>query len=255
MLQATFALALTFSTAYAGSCRQAAVTLGGSAAALSMLSGYSTVREYIMAQDLERMLMQRIDLRSTNWLYNREWKNYESGQRATIVYSRDPHLNRMVTEMRATRTRLSDLGYQIAAARQHNEVLARHNNRARLQQGQEYLGSLEQAKRNNTAHLRMLENNVAREAPRNPIRLTLNVASKGRMAERLAQMSAQGMSVYTIEYLPSAVARRFTGASLRHGAILAATAVTLGLISAEELVSGRIACYREAEVDRMRGNR
>jgi hypothetical protein len=252
----TFVLALSTlsSTGFAQTCR--------GFAACSMVAGVSEIRGRIAMKDIEKRFtrdLMRVSASNSlgkNVVTDEMVNKIRPGDKIIITYSVSNHLNVVTQKVIALDEQIAGVSEElrnvaIEAHRVENNTIGFRNPQAvssdlaRLKDKANTLlsikASLEQSKA-----MEMKKFSITRS----PVTRVILDANDNIVGHELKAMLTSGKSIYAVQRVPNVVMKKIASAS-RNGWILAATAVALGLVTMEELTSGRISRNLDAEFERM----
>lgn len=250
------------SPAHAVGCRGAQV-IAGSSAAGAMVAGYRGYRAFSRARDIEKVS-------ATTFFSGRGSPEASANQvqaddKVTIEYNLSREANRRhhigVLESNIDSEHASASSYRsmaINAAMPKTETYTDSNGHLQTRTvpgdfGQQmmYNNMAESAER----EARQLERQLAEvragrgTVPVYRLEKVLERTGQVGVAAQITEFSREGSRILKMTRLPRAAVLRIARAA-RNGWILVATAVGLGLIAGEQVLSDRISCLREQELGR-----
>lgn len=254
-----FALVLTAvlsSSSFAEEKCNRRCTSTGAASAAAMSAGYTALKGYINIRDIERRFLKDVFVYKSamNFSgYDSHIRKIRPGDKVYIEYSKSSHLNVSNAKMEQLRQSYSKVTGEIAELNAQLEQAKKpkvFGFGAGKVDGDE-VRKLESmiASRKQYADVINTEARAVSAASRvkhSPVTIILKNTNDNDVAYKLRELVDSGKSVYTVKRVPNSIMRKLARA--RNGYILAGTAVAIGLISAEEIYSGRIAVKREEEL-------
>lgn len=251
-------LSLTFESALANnSCGVRRAATAASSAASAMVSGY-TAHRFIKASDVERAAVQaRILLATPKW--RNQLNQFQQGDDLFVIYARNPEITRLQGIVESQKKRIEKLSQEsVELSKEYYSLkrtlgqnawespeIARMENRIK-KLADVQLSGLQRMNRT------LAQLNQLKEAtPVNPVRLRLRQTSIAALDASMEGLEKSGAYVHSIEVLPRSTVRSLS--RIRTGGwVLAASALTAGVLTVDQLASGKIACYREHEMRSMR---
>lgn len=247
------ALTVLSSTSFAEERCNRKCTTGGAAAAATMTAGYTALKGYISIRDIEKRFLVDVFKPGLRLPGDYNSSSIRPGDKVRITYSESSHLNGQYSKLEELSPKIREIidqKVEIEAALQRaknprvfgfiakevdaDEVKILTNELNRLSRIHESLGN----------QVDQIKNSMkVRHAAKTII---LKNTNDNHVAYKIRELVESGKSVYGIKKVPSSIMRKMARA--RNGYILAGTAVAIGLISAEEIYSGRIAVKREEEL-------
>lgn len=249
-----FVLATTLcSASFASEKCDRKCTSTGAAAAATMTAGYTALKGYISIRDIEKRFLVDVFKPSLKLPGDYNVNKIRPGDKVTITYSESSHLNTQYAKIQYLDENLEKLSKYI------NELQSELKN-AKNPKTFGFIAKEVDADevRALTRELAKAEegyNNLLREVHKVNQGLKVRHAAKtivlrntndNQVAYKLRELVESGKSVYKVKKVPSSIMRKLARA--RNGYILAGTAVAIGLITAEEVLAGRIAVKREEEL-------
>lgn len=249
-----FVLATTLcSASFASEKCDRKCTSTGAAAAATMTAGYTALKGYISIRDIEKRFLVDVFKPSLKLPGSYNVNKIRPGDKVRITFSESSHINSQYSKLETISTNLVELKkYENAL----NEDLYRAKNPgifgfiAKKPDAQEVAKILEELDQVQT-NLNLLKKEVQNVERALQIRhqaktIILKNTNDNQVAYKIRELVESGKSVYGIKKVPSSIMRKLARA--RNGYILAGTAVAIGLITAEEVLAGRIAVKREEEL-------
>jgi hypothetical protein len=238
----TLSLILSFSAFGAEKSRR---SQQGAQAAATMTAGYSVMKGFIKASDIEKRFSQLIYETFSGHPNQMIYSSIESGDKITIKYSNSDHLyqefeqkNLLNKEYKSLLDERKLIERRIRFAQTNGDLKLA----AQLTKEQEQIvGAMEKNVRKSNGVLRRIK--MSQVSPKT---IVLSNASEQEVAYKIRSLVDGRKSVYAVKRVPGSVVKKMARA--RNGYILAGTAVALGLLTAEEVISGKIAVKREEEL-------
>lgn len=250
------------SPAHAVGCRGAQV-IAGSSAAGAMVAGYRGYRAFVRADDILAANESTIFTGRGN--PDAAARNVVADDRVTVDYRLSAEANRQhhieVLEGRISSEQSNASMYRMQAAQAmlpQTETYTDSNGRLQTRTvGPDYSRALllnNEADRAEDAarQLQREQDNVRAGRGRVPVYTfdtELARTNERAVAAEITRLSRSGSTVTKITRVPRAAVVKI-GRAARNGWILVATAVGLGLVAGEQVISDRISCRREQELGR-----
>lgn len=217
----------------------------GAAAAASMAAGYSALRGFIKASDIEKRYSQLVYETFSGHPNRMIFSSIEPGDKITIKYSNSDHLYQEFAQKEALNKEykgLLDERKLLERRIRFAESNGDHKLAANLRREHgELIEAMNQNVRKSNGVLRRIK--MSQLAPKT---IVLRNTSEQDVAYKIRSLIDGKKSVYAVRRVPGNIVKKMARA--RNGYILAGTAVALGLVTAEEVISGAVAVKREEEL-------
>lgn len=216
----------------------------GAQAAATMTAGYSVMKGFIKASDIEKRYSKLVYETFSGHPSKIITSSIEPGDKITIKYSNSDHLYKefeaktlLDKEYKKLLDERAYLNKRIRFAKSNGDgkLLA-----SLTKEQDEVIEAMNKNVRKSTGVLRRIKMSQVK-----PITLVIRNASEQDVAYKIRSLVDEGKSVYAVRRVPGSIVKKMARA--RNGYILAGTAVALGLLTAEEVISGKIAVKREEE--------
>lgn len=243
-------------------CRGANYVAGGSAVA-SMVAGYNSYKAFVKARDIEKLNSQMIFSGGRN-AAEEALHRVQQDDTLTISYNLSPERNRQ--------HHISVLEGEIDSRHSSASMYRTQAMQALMPTTETYTdsnGNLQTRTVPGNPGTALMYNNMAEDSERQARRIERELAEvhAGRgsvpvytlesVLERTGQreagahiteMARQGSKILSMSRVPRSAVVKIARAA-RHGWMLVATAVAMGLVAGEEFLVGKIACKRDADLN------
>lgn len=234
------------SSAFAGDKSKDSSRYASAAATMSV--GYSVMKGFIKASDIEKRYSKLVYETFSGHPNSMIYSSIESGDKITIKYSNSDHLYQEFEQKSLLNKEYKGLlddrkliERRIRFAERNGDVkLATQLSKEQ----QQIVGAMEKNIRKSNGVLRRIK--MAQVAPKT---IVLTNATEQEVAYKIRTLVDGRKSVYAVRRLPGSVVKKMS--RVRNGYILAGTAVAIGLLTAEEVLSGKIAVKREEELKKL----
>jgi hypothetical protein len=241
------------SASFAGEDCGRKCTSGGAAAAASMTAGYTALKGYISIRDIEKRFLVDVFNPSLRLPGDYNVNKIKPGDKVSITYSESGHINSQYAKLEGLSNNLEEVTKYKNSLK--DELHQAKNPKvfgfiAKEVDADEVQKLTAELRRVNKAE-KLLLGEVSKVNQGLKVRhaaktIVLRNTNDNMVAYKIRELVDSGKSVYGIKKVPSSVMKKMARA--RNGFILAGTAVAIGLITAEEIYSGKIAVKREEEL-------
>ncbi len=247
------ALTVISSTSFAAEKCNRKCTSTGAAAAATMTAGYTALKGYISIRDIEKRFLVDVFKPGLRLPGDYNVNKIRPGDKVRITFSESSHLNTQYAKLEAIAKNLDEVTeYKGNLTRALEEAknpkvfgfIAKEVDADEVRNLTMELNRVEQLQSGLNKQVNQIKKAVnVRHAAKTII---LKNTNDNAVAYKIRELVESGKSVYGVKKVPGSIMRKMARA--RGGYILAGTAVAIGLITAEEIYSGRIAVKREEEL-------
>ncbi len=217
-------------------------------AAATMTMGYSVMKGFIKASDIENRYSKLIYETFSGHPNSMIYSSIEPGDKITIKYSNSDHLYREFESKKILDKEYKKLLDERKYLNKRIHFAERNGDGKLLasltKEQDEVIEAMNKNVRKSSGVLRRIKMSQVK-----PIKIVLLNASEQDVAYKIRSLVDSGKSVYAVRRVPRNIVQKISRA--RNGYILAGTAVALGLLTAEEVLSGKIAVKREEELKKL----
>lgn len=214
-------------------------------AAASMTMGYSVMKGFIKASDIEKRYSKLVYETFSGHPNDMIFSTIESGDKVTIKYSNSDHLYQEFEQKKLLNKEYKGLlderkllDRRIRGAERNGDLkLATQLTKEQ----DEIIEAMNKNVRKSNGVLKRIK--MSQMAPKT---IVLRNASEQEVAYKIRTLIDGRKSVYAVRRVPGSIVKKMSRA--RNGYILAGAAVALGLLTAEEVLSGKIAVKRKEEL-------
>jgi precorrin-6B methylase 2 len=236
--------------------RKAVVTTAGAA---SMVTGYAAAKKIIRVADIEKKFIKVIYQVNANFTDPEYAANgvkegdsiritFSENNRLQVVQERVGRLGDELTQIRALHVEQLEL---VKRYSQDNHRFF-HLERANPAAAKEHAQQAARFKQIFVAKAAEYKRSLAQiEEMTKPKTIVIRNATPEIVSSKLAELRDLNFSVYTVKRVPGAVLSKLAKVS-KGGVIMAGAAITVGLVTAEEIISGKIASSLDSEYAKLK---
>lgn len=241
------------SSAFAGEKCDRKCTSSGAAAAATMTAGYTALKGYIKVRDIEKRFLKDIFTPGLRLPGDYNVNKIRPGDKVLITYSESGHINSQYAKYQYLDENLEKLskyinelqsGLKEAKNPKTFGFIAKEVDADEVRALTRELAKAEESYNSLLKEVSKVNQGLkVRHAAKT---IVLRNTNDNQVAYKLRELVESGKSVYKIKKVPSSIMKKLARAKGAY--ILAGTAVAIGLITAEEVYSGKIAVAREEEL-------
>lgn len=241
------------STAFASEDCGRKCTSGGAAAAATMTAGYTALKGYISIRDIEKRFLVDVFKPGLRMPGDYNVNKIRPGDKVKITFSESSHINTQYAKLETLNSNLDEvMKYKNSLEEALDQAknpkvfgfIAKNVDADEVKAISAELARVEQLEKG--IYQKVSKVNQALKVRHAAKTIVLNNTNDNQVAYKIRELVESGKSVYRVKKVPGSIVRKMARA--RNGYILAGTAVAIGLITAEEIYSGRIAVKREEEL-------
>lgn len=226
----------------------------GTTAAASMVAGYASAKKFIKVTDIEKRFTKVIYRVNGNFVDPEYAANgVKSGDTIRITYTENNRLQVIQSRMQQLRGEINQLQamiteeYELAERYSKDNFRYLHQEKANPAAAKAH--AQEAARLKNIGMMKVAEYNRSMtqiEDMHKPKTIVMKNATPERVSAKIAELRDLRFSVYSVNRVPGAIVKKLATVT-KGGAVLAGAAIAIGLVTAEEVVSGKIASSLDAE--------